>query len=63
MAKVRVPQSDGEITITRGGESKTYRVTDGTITVAADDLEAVLLHVEGSKPTSGSPAATTKKEG
>lgn len=63
MAKVSVPQRDGEIVIARAGdEPKTYKVTDGTVTVAADDLEHFLAHVDGSKPEGGQ-SSSTKKEG
>lgn len=62
MPKVSVPQKEGEIVIARAGDDpKTYRVTDGTVTVAAADLDHFLAHVEGSKPEGGQ-SSTTKKE-
>ena len=63
MAKVSVPKSAGdEIQISRNGdEPKTYRVTDGHITVASDDLEHVLNVVEGSKQAGGTTTATKER--
>lgn len=50
MPKVQVKQDDGEIKIsTNGDEPKTYKVSDGTVTVALVDLAAFLNNVAGSK--------------
>ena len=64
MPKVRVPKSAGEeITLTRGGESKTYRVTDGQVTVASDDLDNFLRAVPGAEaPKSGGSPAAKREE-
>lgn len=61
--KVRVPQADGEITITpnAGDEPRRYRITDHEATVATDDLETFLVHVDGSTETA-KPAASATKE-
>lgn len=61
--KVRVPQADGEIRISRDGDDPAvYKVSDHVTTVKADDLDHFLAHVEGSK-TDGttSPAPTQEK--
>ena len=51
MPKVRVPKSAGnEITITRRGEARTYKVSDdGTVTVNAADLPLFLTVVDGAR--------------
>lgn len=60
MPKVRVPQEDGEISIAvAGGEPTIYKVTAGTTTVPADDLEVFLGAVEGSS-TEAKPASKEK---
>lgn len=60
MPKVRVPKSAGtEITLTRGGESRTYKVgDDGTTTVAQADLPVFLAVIDGA--TEAKPASTKK---
>lgn len=60
MPKVRVPKSAGtDITITRRGESRSYKVSDdGTVTVAAADLDNFLAVVDGS--TEAKPASNKK---
>lgn len=61
MARVNVPQSEGEIVINTGdAEPLTYRVTDGHITVKADDLPLVLAHVDGA--TEAKPASSNKEK-
>lgn len=62
MPKVSVPESVGdEIVITTGEENpKTYRVTDGHITVAAEDMPFVLAHVDGA--TEAKPASSSKEK-
>jgi hypothetical protein len=60
MAKVRVPQADGEITLSRVGEEpKTYRVTDHEVTVAAADLDNFLVHVDGAREVGAKPVSTS----
>lgn len=60
MARVTVPQNDGEIVISTGDkEPLRYRVTDGHITVKADDLPLVLANVDGA--TEAKPASSKKE--
>lgn len=55
MPKVKVAQKDGEIVVSpRVGEPKTYPVTDGQVTVAKEDLDHFLLHVDGAELASDS---------
>lgn len=62
MPKVSVPKAVGdEVTITRRGQSKTWRINDGEATVAADDLEVFLGNVEGAREVA-KPAASSAKE-
>lgn len=62
MPKVSVPKSAGDrITVNRAGEEKSYPVSDGEVTVAADDVEHFLTVVDGSKEVA-KPAASSKKE-
>lgn len=62
MPKVTVPKAYGdEVTITRRGEAKTWRINDGEATVAAGDLEVFLGNVEGARETA-KPAASSAKE-
>jgi len=57
--KVNVPQKDGEVVVRRGGaEPVTYKVTDGHVSVDEADAEWFAAQFDGSKPASGSPAAT-----
>ena len=60
MPKVRVPKSVGtEITITRAGESRSYKVDDdGITTVAQADLSVFLAVVDGA--TEAKPASNKK---
>ena len=57
--KVVVPKEAGDsIQIFDGGESQTYKVTDGHVTVASEDVDKFLGAVtgssaEGSKPDAG----------
>lgn len=62
MARVKVPQNEGEIVLSTGDEDSAlrYSVTDGHITVKADDLPLVLAHVDGA--TEAKPASTTKEK-
>jgi hypothetical protein len=61
--KVNVPQKDGEVTISvAGDEPRTYRVTDGQVTVAEKDVERFLAVIDGSKVAGGSSTGATKKE-
>ena len=46
--KVTVPQSEGEIRISRGDDPVVYPVTDGAVTVADADLATFLAHVDGA---------------
>lgn len=65
MAKtsVNVPQKDGEIVVVvAGSEPTTYRVSDGQVSVAPEDVERFLAVIDGSKVAGGSTAAATKKE-
>lgn len=62
MPKVSVPQTVGdEVTITRRGEAKTWRINDGEAAVAAADLELFLGNVEGAREVA-KPAASSTKE-
>ena len=62
MPKVSVPKSVGdEVTITRRSEAKTWRITDGEATVAADDLDLFLGNVEGAREVA-KPATSSQKE-
>lgn len=64
MAKVRVPQKDGEITFSRqGDEPRTYRVTDGEVTVAQADLDRFLRAIPGAEVVKGAGSPDSKKEG
>lgn len=54
MAKIKVEQDSGEVTVTRAGEtSKTYRVSGGTITVRKDEVRSVLAALPGSSLVDG----------
>lgn len=55
MAKVSVRQKDGDITLSVGGdEPRTYKVSEGQVTVAEKDVERFLAVVDGSKVAGGS---------
>lgn len=56
MARVSVPQKDGEIVVFDGAESTTYKVKDGVIVVSDSHLAAVLASVPGSELKPGAPA-------
>ncbi len=60
MPKVRVPKSAGtEITITKRGESRSYKVgDDGLVSVADADLTVFLAVIDGS--TEAKPASPKK---
>lgn len=60
MPKVRVPKSAGtDITITKRGESRSYKVgDDGTTTVTQADLPSFLAAVDGA--TEAKPASNKK---
>lgn len=61
--KVRVPQSEGDITIAANGdEPRTYKVTDGTVTVAEADLPTFLGAVEGSSVEAKTASSTSKEK-
>lgn len=63
MPKVNVPQKDGDISISvAGDEPRTYRVTDGQVTVAEKDVERFLAVIDGSKVAGGSTTAAKTKE-
>ena len=53
---ITVPQSDGQIVITEGGDPIVYRVHDGEIVVAEDHVAAVLGAVQGSELKQETPA-------
>lgn len=54
MAKIKVEQDGGTITLTRAGETrKAYRVNGGNITVRADDVRSVLAAIPGSALVDG----------
>lgn len=60
---VRVPQSDGEISISvAGDEPTTYKVTDGQVSVANEEVDRFLAVVDGSKVVGGSTTAAKTKE-
>ncbi len=61
MATLRVPQRDGEITISQRGEAKTYHVKDHEVHVNSAELERFLQNVKGSKEVSAKPAKTAKE--
>lgn len=61
MAKATVPQKDGEILITRGGEVTRYKVTDHEVTVKEADLDEFLDLVPESKEVRRNSASA--KEG
>jgi hypothetical protein len=51
VASIRVPQTDGEITIATGGDpGKTYKVKDHVVTVAKADVPLFLSVIDGSRP-------------
>ena len=65
MAKtsIKVPQKDGEVLVSiAGDEPTTYRVTDGQVSVATEDVERFLAAVDGSKVAGGNTTAAAKKE-
>lgn len=58
MAKIKVGQDTGDITITIAGERRLdYKVTDGQITVAKDDVDEVLRLTGGELVEGDNPAA------
>ncbi len=61
--KVKVPQTEGEIVIAvAGDEPTTYKVSDGQVSVAEQDVERFLAVVDGSKVAGGSTTAAKSKE-
>lgn len=57
---VRVPQEDGEISITRNGDlddPTVYTVTSGTVEVDAADVAHFLSVVTGAELADGTPVA------
>lgn len=58
--EIKVDQRDGEISIAlAGGDPKTYKVTDGEVTVEEADVERFLAVIDGSSLVGGSPAPKT----
>lgn len=56
MAKVKVPQADGEILVSVAGDPpRLYKVAAGHTEVEDEELEFFLAHVEGSQ-MAGSPS-------
>jgi len=59
MPSVKVEQTDGEIIVRDGGdEPVTYKVSGGSVSVPAEDVDLFVNVVEGA-----SVAATQSKEG
>ncbi len=53
MPTVNVPQESGEIRISRAGdEPEVYKVTNGHVTLKADEVEAFLAVVDGAEEAS-----------
>ncbi|MFN2537961.1 MAG: hypothetical protein ABR549_07375 [Mycobacteriales bacterium] len=46
---VRVPQRDGEITVSDGTSSVTYTVTDHTITMAPEAVASIVGRLDGAE--------------
>ena len=60
--KVNVQQKDGEVRVSiAGDEPHTYRVTDGQVSVATEDVERFLAAVDGSKVAGGNTTAAKKE--
>lgn len=58
MAKVRVPQAEGEIRISfGGGDPAAYPVKGGLVDVPDPDVDRFLLHVDGSAVETSKPSA------
>lgn len=54
MAKIKVGQDSGTITVTTAGSTrKDYRVTDGTITAHKDDVSDLLAAIVGAELVDG----------
>ena len=59
---VKVPQSDGEVSISIGGdEPKVYKVTDGAVSVPEENVARFLAAVDGSKVAGGSTTGPKKE--
>jgi stress response protein YsnF len=48
MAKVTVPVKDGEIVISTVTSTKTFTVTDGTITASSEDVALIVASIDGA---------------
>lgn len=56
--KVKVPQKDGEISVSIGGNEPTrYRVTDGEVSVKEEDVDRFVAAIVGSERVAGNPSA------
>ena len=63
MPRVRVPQKDGEITISRSGEEPVTRhVTDHEVQVAQADLEQFLRVIPGAEVVKGAGSPDSRKK-
>lgn len=60
--KVKVAQSDGSITITRGGVVSTYEVKNGSVTVSDGDPNLTRLQTFAPAATGAEPGPTTTPE-
>lgn len=59
--KIKVPQRTGEVTITRAGESRTWRVQDGLLSPAnQEEHDLLLARVPGAKPAPEQPQQKEK---
>lgn len=60
---VKVPQSDGEVSIAFGGDEPTvYKITDGTASVPEENVARFLAAVDGSSVSGNTTAASTKEK-
>lgn len=48
MAKVKVAQTDGEIIIAVGNDTKRFSVSDGVVTTNQADAELLVANVDGA---------------
>jgi len=62
MPTIKVPDADGQVVITDGGEQIIYKISNGNVDVDDAHTAAILSAVQGSELAPESPAAKSKPE-
>jgi hypothetical protein len=62
MARIKVPQADGQIGVFDGGDRVSYKVKDGEIDVDDVHVAAILAALPGSELKPEPPANPAKQE-